>query len=205
MQRHHQITLTRGRIGIGAPGHGIEFAQHAGVQIALAFFFTQVTGQSKNRGRVEESDVAVAWLQLGVLGVQRGFETAFQQRVHAFASTGAITVLLGVTVQCADQVDQLRGVSTCIEQSDELLAQFFLTFLRAAAISILELAQVLAFDEGHGLPNRDRGVVVGPDREAKQQCKESREFHAKSQSRKTEKTTKSFDQIINLSWLCPVL
>ena len=30
----------------------------------MAFFFTQVTGQSKNRGRVEESDVAVFLLSL---------------------------------------------------------------------------------------------------------------------------------------------
>jgi hypothetical protein len=51
---------------------------------------------------------------------------------------------------------------------DQLLAQVFLIFLSTTAVRLLKLAQVLSFDEGYGLPNRDGAVVVRPNRQAKQ-------------------------------------
>jgi hypothetical protein len=68
-----------------------------------------------------------------------------------------------------------------------LPAQVFLVFLTRAAVSVLELAQVLAFDERYGLPNRDGTVVVSPNRQTAKQRKESPEFHAWPQSIKLEK------------------
>ena len=109
---------------------------------------------------------AVAWLKLGVLGIQGGFEAPLEQNIHPLACSCSLTVGLGIAVQCVEQINQLCGVCACIEEMDELLTQVFMIFLGRAAISILKLAQVLPLDERYGLPDGDRAVMVSPSRKA---------------------------------------
>jgi Mg2+/citrate symporter len=65
----------------------------------------------------------------------------------------------------------------CVKQIDELLAQVLMGLLRIAAECVLELAQVLAFEKRHRLPDVQGAVVICPSRQKPNPQQQSKKFH----------------------------